>query len=220
MEQPPFVDIPISSATNQSTEHFLFLPSVRVECIYMTNKIHEILYLKNIKYNKKSLSTLFGECCISCSKVVRTRQYINLLDKSWITRHTTWYHRLSRIFFIKHAILANKIGSVLVKKKCILKKSGDVLTRFPQIRPRLERNDFTCTSIWQEAEWRWMGVEWWGWGERTGGTPNGETHIFSSPCQRQCELLPSPGVRRLSSVNFTHFNLLLCNTSAKWSETW
>jgi hypothetical protein len=53
------------------------------------------------------------------------------------------------ILFIKHAILANKIGSVLVKKKCILKKSGDVLTRFPQIRPRLERNDFTCTSIWR-----------------------------------------------------------------------
>jgi len=23
-------------------------------------------------------------------------QYINLLDKSWITRHHTWYHRLSR----------------------------------------------------------------------------------------------------------------------------
>ena len=34
--------------------------------------------------------------------------------------------------------------------------------------------------------------------------------IFSSPCQRQCELLPSLGVRRLSSVNFSHFNLLLC----------
>ena len=33
--------------------------------------------------------------------------------------------------------------------------------------------------------------------------------FFSSPCQRQCELLPSFGVRRLSSVNFPHFNLLL-----------
>jgi hypothetical protein len=31
---------------------------------------------------------------------------------------------------------------------------------------------------------------------------------FSSPCQRQCELLPSLGVHRLS-VNFSHFNLLL-----------
>jgi hypothetical protein len=35
--------------------------------------------------------------------------------------------------------------------------------------------------------------------------------IFSSPCQRQGELLPSLGVRRLSSVNFSHFNLLLWN---------
>ena len=32
--------------------------------------------------------------------------------------------------------------------------------------------------------------------------------IFSSPCQRQCELLPSIGVRRLLSINFSHFNLL------------
>jgi hypothetical protein len=32
--------------------------------------------------------------------------------------------------------------------------------------------------------------------------------VISSPCQRQCELLPSLGVRRLSSVNFSHFNLL------------
>jgi hypothetical protein len=31
--------------------------------------------------------------------------------------------------------------------------------------------------------------------------------FFSSPCQRQSELLPSLGV--LSSVNFSHFNLLL-----------
>ena len=44
--------------------------------------------------------------------------------------------------------------------------------------------------------------------------------IFSSPCQRQCELLPSLGVRRLSSVNFSHFNLLLWNPSAIWTETW
>ena len=44
--------------------------------------------------------------------------------------------------------------------------------------------------------------------------------IFSSPCQRQCELLPSIGVRRLVSIIFSHFNLLLWNLSAKWTETW
>ena len=33
--------------------------------------------------------------------------------------------------------------------------------------------------------------------------------LFSSPCQKQCELLPSLDVRRLSSINFSHFNLLL-----------
>ena len=44
--------------------------------------------------------------------------------------------------------------------------------------------------------------------------------VFSSPCQRQCELLPSLGIRRLSSVNFSHFNLLFWNPSAKWTETW
>jgi hypothetical protein len=33
--------------------------------------------------------------------------------------------------------------------------------------------------------------------------------LFSSPCQRQCGFLPSLGVRRLSSVNFSYFNLLL-----------
>jgi hypothetical protein len=34
IQQPPlFVDIPISSAINQSTEHFLFSPSVSVEYI-------------------------------------------------------------------------------------------------------------------------------------------------------------------------------------------
>jgi hypothetical protein len=44
--------------------------------------------------------------------------------------------------------------------------------------------------------------------------------LFISPCQKQCELLPSLGVRRPSSVvrrpssrpssvNFSHFNLLL-----------
>jgi hypothetical protein len=37
----------------------------------------------------------------------------------------------------------------------------------------------------------------------------GGSKLFSSLCQRQCELLPSLGVRRLSSVNFSHFNLLL-----------
>jgi hypothetical protein len=44
--------------------------------------------------------------------------------------------------------------------------------------------------------------------------------IFSSPCQRECELLPSLGIHRLSSVNFSHFNLLLWNPSAKWTKTW
>jgi hypothetical protein len=34
-------------------------------------------------------------------------------------------------------------------------------------------------------------------------------NCFSSPCQRQSELLPSLGVRRPLSVNFSHFNLLL-----------
>jgi len=43
---------------------------------------------------------------------------------------------------------------------------------------------------------------------------------FRSPCQRQCEFFPLLGVRRPSSVNFSHFNLLLWNPSAKWSETW
>jgi hypothetical protein len=40
--------------------------------------------------------------------------------------------------------------------------------------------------------------------------------VISSPCQRQCELLPSLGARRpssfgrcLSSINYSHFNLLL-----------
>ena len=33
--------------------------------------------------------------------------------------------------------------------------------------------------------------------------------FFNSPCQRHCELLPSLGVRRLSSVIFSHFDLLL-----------
>jgi hypothetical protein len=32
--------------------------------------------------------------------------------------------------------------------------------------------------------------------------------LFSKLCQRQYELLPSLGVRRLSSVYFSHFNLL------------
>ena len=34
-------------------------------------------------------------------------------------------------------------------------------------------------------------------------------NIVNSPCQRQCELFPSLGIRRPSSVNFSHFNLLL-----------
>ena len=39
--------------------------------------------------------------------------------------------------------------------------------------------------------------------------------VFSSPCQRQCELLPSLGIRDLLSVNFSHFNLILWNPSLK-----
>ena len=35
--------------------------------------------------------------------------------------------------------------------------------------------------------------------------------LVSSPCQRQCELLPSLVVRRMSSVNFSHFYLVLWN---------
>ena len=42
--------------------------------------------------------------------------------------------------------------------------------------------------------------------------------LFNSPCQRRCEHLPSLGVRRLSSVNFSHFNLFLWNPLAKWTE--
>jgi hypothetical protein len=41
-----------------------------------------------------------------------------------------------------------------------------------------------------------------------------------SPCQRQCELLPSLGIHRLSSVNFSHFKLLLWNSLVKLTETW
>ena len=43
--------------------------------------------------------------------------------------------------------------------------------------------------------------------------------LFSKHCQRQIpqyELLPSLGVRRLSSVYFSHFNLLLWKPSTKW----
>ena len=40
-------------------------------------------------------------------------------------------------------------------------------------------------------------------------TGSWEPLVISSPCQRQWELLPSLGVRRLSFVNFSHFNLLL-----------
>ena len=40
-------------------------------------------------------------------------------------------------------------------------------------------------------------------------------NFFSSPG----ELLPSLGVRRLSSVNFSHFKLLLRNHLADWNRT-
>jgi hypothetical protein len=36
-----------------------------------------------------------------------------------------------------------------------------------------------------------------------------ETRIAYMVCQRHCELLPSLGICRLSSGNFSHFNLLL-----------
>jgi hypothetical protein len=36
--------------------------------------------------------------------------------------------------------------------------------------------------------------------------------VFSSPCQMQCELLPSLGVRRLSSVNFLIILIFLSET--------
>jgi hypothetical protein len=42
--------------------------------------------------------------------------------------------------------------------------------------------------------------------------------FFSSPCQRQYELFAI--TCRPSSVNFSHFNLLLWNPLAKWTETW
>ena len=44
--------------------------------------------------------------------------------------------------------------------------------------------------------------------------------LFSKPCQRRYKLLPSLGVHRLSSVYFSHFNLLLWTPSAKRPETW
>ena len=46
--------------------------------------------------------------------------------------------------------------------------------------------------------------------------------VFSSPGPRTKgpgELLPSLGVRRLSSVNFSHFKLLLRNHLADWNQT-
>ena len=45
--------------------------------------------------------------------------------------------------------------------------------------------------------------------------------FFSSPgpTKGPCELLPSLGVRRLSSVNFSHFKLLLRNHLADWNRT-
>ena len=60
------------------------------------------------------------------------------------------------------------------------------------------------------------------WGQlwaRWASTGSKEPLVFSSPCQRQCQLLPSLGVCRLS-VNFSHFNLLLWNLSAKLNQTW
>jgi hypothetical protein len=44
--------------------------------------------------------------------------------------------------------------------------------------------------------------------------------LYRRPSIRQYELLPSLGVCRLSSVYFSHFNLLLWKPSAKWTETW
>jgi hypothetical protein len=53
-------------------------------------------------------------------------QYINLLDKSWVTKHHKWYHRFSKTkLFYKYfrgflerenmPFWYNKIGDVLVK---------------------------------------------------------------------------------------------------------
>ena len=119
-----------------------------------------------------------SECCISCNKVVRTRQYINLPDKSWVTRHHTWYHRLSRICFIKYAILANKIWNVLVKYFLFWKKVG-------LIWPSLKYDEGWDVMILhvpvydkRPSEDEKGGVEWWGWGEWTAGAPNRETHSF------------------------------------------
>ena len=69
-----------------------------------------------------------------------------------------------------------------------------------------------------------MVVKWNNWFQNLksnfGKYPGKLSDLFSSPCQRQCELLPSLGVRRLSFVNFSHFNFLLSNPLAKWTETW
>jgi hypothetical protein len=60
----------------------------------------------------------------------------------------------------------------------------------------------------------------WGEGLWKGSKFQNFDAFFSSPCQRQRKLLPSLGVRRLSSVNFSHFNLLLWNPLVKWNKTW
>ena len=44
--------------------------------------------------------------------------------------------------------------------------------------------------------------------------------LFSKPCQRQYELLPSLGVHRLSSVYFSHFNLLHLKTLSQMNWNW
>jgi len=44
--------------------------------------------------------------------------------------------------------------------------------------------------------------------------------VFSSPCQRQCELLPSLGIRPSLSVNKSYFNLLLQNHWTNMNQTW
>jgi hypothetical protein len=49
----------------------------------------------------------------------------------------------------------------------------------------------------------------YGFFNRSGNIAFFPQSLFSSPCQRQSELLSSLVIRRLSSVNFSHFNLFL-----------
>jgi hypothetical protein len=48
---------------------------------------------------------------------------------------------------------------------------------------------------------------------------SGPSFVSSPGPKGPGELLPSLGVRRLSSVNFSHFKLLLRNHWADWNQT-